>query len=199
MGFLMERIKLLSIRLKELRETLGLSQSAFAESIGLKQQTYSAYEKGTNKPPIDVIMKIEEEYRVSLDWLCGFTNLPKEKINLSTCADVLHLLFELGTLDGIEIDNGFVRDTSGPNEFPNNDTSYVAFMMIYFNDTTINDALEKWKKIFDLYQSKTIDEEVYRLWVEKTLKDYNIPYHPNKGVKTEDNGDDLGDNGLPFN
>lgn len=199
MGFLMERIKLLSIRLKELRETLGLSQSAFAESIGLKQQTYSAYEKGTNKPPIDVIMKIEEEYRVSLDWLCGFTNLPKEKINLSTCADVLHLLFELGTLDGIEIDNGFVRDTSGPNEFPNNDTSYEPFMMIYFDDTTINNVLIEWKKMFDLYQDQTIDEEVYRLWMEKTLKKYNIPYHPNKGVRSQETEDlcQIPD-GLPF-
>ena len=141
-------------------------------------------------------MNIADKCHVSLDWLCGITD---KEISLDTCSDILKILFEIGLLDGIGLDSGFVRDTSGPNEFPNNDTSYEAFMMIYFNDTTINDALEKWKKIFDLYQSKTIDEEVYRLWVEKTLKDYNIPYHPNKGVKTEDNGDDLGDNGLPFN
>ena len=62
-------------------------------------------------------------------------------------------------------------------------------MMIYFNDTTINDALAKWKKMFDLYQNGTIDEEVYRLWVEKTLKEYNMPYHPNKGVRSESNTD----------
>ena len=70
----------------------------------------------------------------------------------------------------------------------------------FINDTTINDALEKWKKMFDLYQNKTIDEEVYRLWVEKTLREYNIPYHPNGGVRSEYNGDDYdGDNELPFN
>ena len=44
--------------------------------------------------------------------------------------------------------------------------------------------------MFDLYQNKTIDEEVYRLWVEKTLREYNIPYHPNGGVRSEYNGDD---------
>ena len=64
-------------------------------------------------------------------------------------------------------------------------------MMISFHDSTINDALIKWKKMFDLYQNKTIDEEVYRLWVEKTLKEYNIPYHPNKGVRPENNIDEI--------
>ena len=195
----MEKIKILAMRLKEFRETLGLSQSTFAESIGLKQQTYSAYEKGLNKPPIDVIIKIAEKYNVSLDWLCGFSNLLKKKININTCSDILHLLFEIGLLDGIGLDNGFAKVTHIPNSFPIFDQDYEPFVMLYFGDTTINDALIKWKKMFDLYQSKTIDEEVCRLWVEKTLKDYNIPYHPDGAVMPEHNGDDLGDNGLPFN
>lgn len=185
----MEKIKILAMRLKEFRETLGLSQSSFAESIGLKQQTYSAYEKGSNKPPIDVIIKIAEKYNVSIDWLCGFSNLLKKKITISTCSDILHLLFELGLIDGIELDDGFSKVIYAPNEFPDFDSKYESFMMIYFDDTTINDALIKWKKMFDLYQNKTIDEEVYRLWVEKTLKDYNIPYHPNKGVRSQEDED----------
>ncbi len=185
----MDKIKLLPMRLRTLRETLNLSQSSFAESVGLKQQTYSAYENGSNKPPVDVIIKIAEEYNVSIDWLCGFSNLLKKKVELSTCADILHLIFEIGLLDGIEIDSGFFKDTGhNPREI-DPDLSYQFFMMIYFNDTTINDALTKWKKMFDLYQNGTIDEEVYRLWVEKTLKEYNMPYHPNKGVRSKNNTD----------
>ena len=185
----MEKIKLLPMRLKTLRETLNLSQSSFAESIGLKQQTYSAYENGSNKPPIDVIIKIAEEYNVSIDWLCGFSNLLKKKVELSTRADILHLIFEIGLLDGIELDDGFSKVIHIPNDFPDFDPTYESLMMISFNDTTINDALIKWKKMFDLYQNGTIDEEVYRLWVEKTLKEYNMPYHPNKGVRSESNSD----------
>ena len=192
----MEKREIFADRLRKLREKTKKTQRQFADFVESTPATISAYENATKNPSLEVVMNIADKCHVSLDWLCGITD---KEISLDTCSDILKILFEIGLLDGIGLDSGFVRDTSGPNEFPNNDTSYEAFMMIYFNDTTINDALEKWKKIFDLYQSKTIDEEVYRLWVEKTLKDYNIPYHPNKGVKTEDNGDDLGDNGLPFN
>ena len=57
----------------------------------------------------------------------------------------------------------------------------------------------KLKDGFDLYQDQTIDEEVYRLWMEKTLKKYNIPYHPNKGVRSQETEDlcQIPD-GLPF-
>lgn len=193
----MDNREIFSERLKELRAQTGKTQKQFAQFVESTPATISAYENATKNPSLDVVMNIAKKCHVSLDWICGFSD--EKGISLNTCADVLHLLFELGTLDGIEIDNGFVRDTSGPNEFPNNDTSYEPFMMIYFDDTTINNVLIEWKKMFDLYQDQTIDEEVYRLWMEKTLKKYNIPYHPNKGVRSQETEDlcQIPD-GLPF-
>ena len=193
----MDNREIFSERLKELRAQTGKTQKQFAQFVESTPATISAYENANKNPSLDVVMNIAKKCHVSLDWICGFSD--EKGISLNTCADVLHLLFELGTLDGIEIDNGFVRDTSGPNEFPNNDTSYEPFMMIYFDDTTINNVLIEWKKMFDLYQDQTIDEEVYRLWMEKTLKKYNIPYHPNKGVRSQETEDlcQIPD-GLPF-
>ena len=70
----MDSQKILSSRLKKLRERTGLNQAAFSESIQLKQPTYNAYEKGANKPQVDTLIKIATKYNVSIDWLCGLSD-----------------------------------------------------------------------------------------------------------------------------
>lgn len=195
----MDKLKSLARRLRELRETLELSQSDFSESIELKQQTYAAYEKGINKPPIDVLIKIAEKYNVSLDWLCGLSNLSTKKIRLDTYADVLHLIFELGFLDGTELDSNFYKDKNEDERYFSPDPQYSEFMMLYFNDTKINDALKKWKKMFDLLKDGTIDEGLYRLWIEKTLPDYNSFYSADRNVYNPSSNSTIPDNAeLPF-
>lgn len=183
----MDKTELLSIRLKELRESLGLTLADFSKSISLKPQTYSAYEKAVNKPPIDVLIKIAEKYNVSIDWLCGFSNLTKKKINLDTYADILHLLFELGFADGVELSSNFCKYLNNDSVFPFAVEEYKNVMMLYINDTRINDALKKWKKMFDLFKGGVIDEEVYRLWIEKTLPEYNSFYSADKNLITPEN------------
>lgn len=191
----MDKTQLLSIRLKELRETLGLTLADFSKSLDLKVQTYSAYEKAVNKPPIEVLIKIAEKYNVSLDWLCGFSNSNQKEIRLDTYADVLHLIFELGFVDGAELDSNFYKDSGDSPQFFSPNPQYSDFMMLYFNDTRINDALKKWKKMFDLLKNNVIDEEVYRLWIEKTLPEYNSFYNADKNVLRQ-NGFDTSE--FPF-
>lgn len=191
----MDNKEIFSERLKELRSQTGKTQKQFAEFVESTPATISAYENATKNPSLEVVMNIARKCNVSLDWICGFSD--EKGIPLNACADILKVLFELGLLDGIELESGFFKDTENNPLQIDPDPKYQHFMMIYFNDTTINDALIKWKKIFDLYQNQTIDEEVYRLWVEKTLKEYNIPYHPNKGVWNEFHPDSF-ENEMPF-
>lgn len=56
-------------RLKELRKALGLTQAAFAEKIGAKQNTVATYEMGRNTPRDPVIHSICKEFGVNKDWL----------------------------------------------------------------------------------------------------------------------------------
>lgn len=191
----MEKREIFADRLRKLREKTKKTQRQFADFVESTPATISAYENATKNPSLEVVMNIADKCHVSLDWLCGITD---KEISLDTCSDILKILFEIGLLNGIGLDKNFAKISDNFSDF--HDPTYQNFMMIYFNDTTINDALEKWKKMFDLYQSKTIDEEVYRLWVEKTLKEYNIPYHPNGGVRPEYNGEASNENNsLPFN
>lgn len=44
--------------IKVLRKEKGFSQKSFAEALGLAQQTYSSYETGVRKLPVEVAKKI---------------------------------------------------------------------------------------------------------------------------------------------
>ena len=56
-------------RIKELRETLGLSQQEFAERIHSKQVSVSSYERGTRTPLEPIILSICREFNVNERWL----------------------------------------------------------------------------------------------------------------------------------
>lgn len=56
-------------RLKELRKALHLTQKAFAEKIGAKQNTIATYEMGRNNPSDPIIHSICIAFGVNEEWL----------------------------------------------------------------------------------------------------------------------------------
>ena len=60
---------LLPERLRELRG--GVSQSDFALKIGVKQTSYSSWERGIKDPASQTIALIASTFGVSSDWLLG--------------------------------------------------------------------------------------------------------------------------------
>jgi len=56
-------------RVVNLREFLGLKQSAFAIALDIKRPTLAGYEKGTFPPSTDFLIKIREMHNVNIDWL----------------------------------------------------------------------------------------------------------------------------------
>lgn len=63
--------------LKQIRESTGLNQKDFGESVGVKKATYSNYETGKTQPGSDFWIAVADKYDVSIDWLMGFTDNPK--------------------------------------------------------------------------------------------------------------------------
>ena len=61
-------------RLKELRKSLNLPQSQFADKCGLSQTTYSHYETGLNLITTLNAYAICKTYNISMDYLVGRTN-----------------------------------------------------------------------------------------------------------------------------
>ena len=59
------------MKLKELREEKGFTQTQLAEYLNIKQNTYSQYENEKRQLPIDVLIKLARYYSVSTDYILG--------------------------------------------------------------------------------------------------------------------------------
>lgn len=56
-------------RIKQLRKTLGITQSEMGEKIGVTQAAIAAYEGGIRVPSSSVVRCIELEYQLTPGWL----------------------------------------------------------------------------------------------------------------------------------
>lgn len=158
-----------SKRIKELRESLGMSQSDFAKSVNTSQTTLSSYENTDKTPSLDIVKEIALKYNVSLDWLFGLSdnksidNLPQ------TLGDILRMLFAIQKSTYLDI----YHHTENVNVSPDPTCSYYEELYLHeigFINSRLNTYIQEWYKMLSLYLEGTIDEEVYSLWMEKTLR-----------------------------
>ena len=63
----------LSTRLRALRNSLGLTQVALAERVGITQAYLAELEKGAKRPSIDVLEKLCDALNCSADYLLGLS------------------------------------------------------------------------------------------------------------------------------
>ena len=61
-------------RLREIREDKDLKQDDVAKTLGIKQQQYSEYERGTVLISIEKLDKLADFYDTSVDYLIGRTD-----------------------------------------------------------------------------------------------------------------------------
>lgn len=61
-------------RIRDLREDHDLRQKDLAKHLSIDQSTYSDYETGNINIPVEMLIKIADFYKVSLDYLVGRDN-----------------------------------------------------------------------------------------------------------------------------
>ena len=61
--------------IRDLRNDHGYTQKEVAEYLNVKQNTYSQYEVSVLNYPVDVLCKLADLYRVSVDYLLGRTTV----------------------------------------------------------------------------------------------------------------------------
>ena len=65
-------------RLRDLREDRDLKQRELAAYLCCSQQVYSNYELGQRDIPTDVLIQLSALYHVSVDYILGLTNNPRQ-------------------------------------------------------------------------------------------------------------------------
>lgn len=150
--------QIIATRIKELRNSLNLTQNEFGSLINVAQTTLSSYEKGTKTPNIETLYNISKKCEISLDWLCGLSNIQKTN-NFTSYSDIFRLLVNICKSININITT---QETI--NNFEN-------IYMEPINKKLI-DFLDKWLKIKDIYDDKTIDNETYEMVINSIIEKY---------------------------
>lgn len=62
-------------RIRELREDHDLTQTFVASLLNVGQRTYCDYEFGKTRIPVDSLIILAKHYNVSMDYICGVSNI----------------------------------------------------------------------------------------------------------------------------
>lgn len=71
---------IMAIRLRMLREKMGMSQAKLAKEIGVTQASVNRYETARVTPPAEVLLFYADRFDVSLDYIYGRTEKPQGKL-----------------------------------------------------------------------------------------------------------------------
>ena len=62
-------------RIRALREDNDLKQYQIAELLHIGQKTYSDYELGRTRIPLESVIILAEYYNVDMNYICGVSNM----------------------------------------------------------------------------------------------------------------------------
>ena len=71
---------IMAIRLRTLREKMGMSQAKLAKEIGVTQASVNRYETARTTPPVKILLFYADRFDVSLDYFFGRTEKPQGKL-----------------------------------------------------------------------------------------------------------------------
>lgn len=74
-------MKILGKRLKEARQKAGYKQIVASKKLGISNGTLSGYERDYRDPDTEILHKMASLYDVSVDWLVGNADSPRQDKN----------------------------------------------------------------------------------------------------------------------
>lgn len=151
----MGELEIFAIRIKELRESLKMTQTQFSEYVDIKQQTLSGYERGIMKPPLDIAKSIAEKCNVSIDWLCGLSDKRNHSNNIQTYRDLADLLFLINEYSVLD----FQQDEDSTKTWCG------------FSDHILNGFLSEWLEATLIRENLTLNRQITKTMYDSWKKD----------------------------
>ncbi len=99
-------MKIVGERMRQLRESIKLSQARMGQQFGVGQPSIYRYEADEGTPPLELLLKYAEYFDVSLDYIFGrtddphgyyCTNHPKVGMNNPEMQRFVEMCFEPGS------------------------------------------------------------------------------------------------------
>lgn len=150
--------KCFSKRLKEIRETAGLTQAQLAEQLNVSRGAISYYEKGERTPDIEFLDSLSEYFNLPYDFVLGMTqNVKAEYKNMfelygltdDACNELDrspktgHLISAiLGHKHFFHIKYAYENIIKNYKFFNTSELGYISFLLTDILNKTIFDALE---------------------------------------------------------
>lgn len=162
-------------RLSSARRNKGMGQQEVIETanknygLDIKQATISSYEKGKTLAPVNVLSVLARIYNVSLDWLCNEEDIANEN-PFKTYSDIIKLINPIAKyVEGFSVDKH--EEVFEDDPFSHS----IEYTVIDFNSTVMNFYLKELESMLKARRNGVVDDEIFELWSEKTLRKYNVP------------------------
>ncbi len=82
-------------KIKYCREANDLSQSQLSQKLGVSQRNISYYENGERIPPADILLKLADIFKVSIDYILGNDNhIGKQSMH---CNDICNRIYDIAS------------------------------------------------------------------------------------------------------
>lgn len=158
--------KILGKNILKLRKSLGLSQTQFADRIGVTAQAVSSYEKGATSPTLDVAIALSNAFDISIDSLCGTEKETEIGLDKPITDNVEAIKMFMRLYDFYGSDMHLETEYRGMNEEKE---------IFYIDSPYFSRYISDFKKMKELKEQGTIDEELFNNWansrIEKVIKD----------------------------
>ena len=166
-------------RLREFRESTGLSQKEIVDGLSIKSGAWSSYEKGNSMPSIELLNDLAKKYGLDLNWLItGKVNNKKPE----TIGQALELLFMLPVPEKSSVQRKAEHeelityneiDKEYFEEIKNNSYMIEQSTLYFRPGSPLNHLIGEWIHMNDLVQKKTIPADLFDLWKKEKIKEYD--------------------------
>lgn len=142
-----------------------MSQRDMAIKLSVSNSAYSNYENGYSEPPAEIIIKFCDVLDITLENLLELkVATPKNPI-VKTFADLIYILIDLDRR-GLQI--------KGNTTYSQQENQLMAHLSLDIKNAQLATFIPDWNSVNKKLASGQMDEEEYQMWLENTLRIFNV-------------------------